>query len=79
MCETTILRCWSVWPNRHMLERPGLLLETRTVAWSSLGVYPDRLSYQVVRGGCIFNPSVITLKPAIRYHFKTGQRDRPKT
>jgi hypothetical protein len=24
-------------------------------------------------------PSVITLKPAIRYHFKTGQRDRPKT
>jgi hypothetical protein len=24
-------------------------------------------------------PSVITLKPAIRYHFKTGQRNRPKT
>jgi putative transposase len=24
-------------------------------------------------------PSVITLKPAIDYHFKTGQRDRPKT
>jgi hypothetical protein len=23
--------------------------------------------------------SVITLKPAIRYQFKTGQRDRPKT
>jgi len=23
--------------------------------------------------------SVITLKPAIRYHFKTGQRDWPKT
>ena len=22
------------------------------------------------------NPSVITSKPAIRYHFKTGQRDR---
>jgi NAD dependent epimerase/dehydratase family enzyme len=24
-------------------------------------------------------PSVITLKPAIRYQFKTGQRDWPKT
>jgi hypothetical protein len=24
-------------------------------------------------------PSVITLKPAIRYHFKTGQRNWPKT
>jgi hypothetical protein len=24
-------------------------------------------------------PSVITSKPAIRYHFKTGQRDWPKT
>jgi hypothetical protein len=23
--------------------------------------------------------SVITLKPAIRYHFKTGQRDWPET
>ena len=26
-----------------------------------------------------FSSSVITLKPAIRYHFKTGQRDWPKT
>jgi hypothetical protein len=25
------------------------------------------------------NASVITLKPAIRYQFKTGQRDWPKT
>jgi len=25
------------------------------------------------------SPSVITLKPAIRYQFKTGQRDWPKT
>jgi hypothetical protein len=24
-------------------------------------------------------PSIITLKPAIRYQFKTGQRDWPKT
>jgi len=27
----------------------------------------------------VASASVITLKPAIRYHFKTGQRDRPKT
>jgi hypothetical protein len=26
-----------------------------------------------------FAASVITLKPAIRYQFKTGQRDWPKT
>jgi hypothetical protein len=25
------------------------------------------------------SPSVITLKPAIRYQFKTGQRDWPET
>jgi len=29
--------------------------------------------------GTIMLTSVITLKPAIRYHFKTGQRDWPKT
>jgi MFS transporter, ACS family, tartrate transporter len=28
---------------------------------------------------CSHRASVITLKPAIRYHFKTGQRDWPKT
>jgi ABC-type spermidine/putrescine transport system permease subunit I len=27
----------------------------------------------------LVGPSVITLKAAIRYHFKTGQRDWPKT
>jgi hypothetical protein len=32
-------------------------------------VYIERLS----------KPSIITLKPAIRYQFKTGQRDWPKT
>jgi len=30
-------------------------------------------------GGEIPKTSVITLKPAIRYQFKTGQRDWPKT
>jgi hypothetical protein len=29
--------------------------------------------------GMTETPSVITLKPAIRYHFKTGQRKWPKT
>ena len=27
----------------------------------------------------VYKASVITSKPAIRYHFKTGQRDWPKT
>jgi hypothetical protein len=36
-----------------------------------------RVFFREWRGGEF--PSVITLKPAIRYHFKTGQRDWPKT
>ncbi|HUV95955.1 MAG TPA: response regulator [Acidobacteriaceae bacterium] len=36
---------------------------------------PDLLISDVVMP----EPSVITLKPAIRYQFKTGQRDWPKT
>jgi hypothetical protein len=30
-------------------------------------------------GATVDSTSVITLKPAIRYQFKTGQRDWPKT
>jgi hypothetical protein len=34
----------------------------------------------VIRGQWLYTKtSVITLKPAIRYQFKTGQRDWPKT
>jgi len=32
-----------------------------------------------VGDGRLASASVITSKPAIRYHFKTGQRDWPKT
>jgi hypothetical protein len=38
------------------------------------------ISLLVDRERSVFSiPSVITLKPAIRYQFKTGQGDWPKT
>lgn len=63
--------------DRHLLINTGLVHDlTREAMLGALAVH--HFLGTVVRDGRV-ETSVITLKPAIRYQFKTGQRDWPKT
>jgi hypothetical protein len=44
-----------------------------------MGVHEQNTVFRIFYPKGLSSPSVITLKPAIHYHFKTGQRDWPKT
>jgi hypothetical protein len=49
----------------------------RQVVATSLAPHRQKMNHAAF--GAWSDSSVITSKPAIRYHFKTGQRNRPKT
>ena len=48
---------------------------TRSIAYGIVGQCKTEASQKPVPVHSILAASVITLKPAIRYRFKTGQRD----